>query len=59
MQLQKKVKEAAKAHRQQQSTLSISSTVPTKAKTFYKGRISKPHPPIIILEVEVAILIIL
>ena len=56
MQLRKEAREAAKAHRQRQLTLPILSTVPIKAKTPHKGRISKPHPPIIALEVEVAVL---
>ena len=56
MQLRKEAKKAAKAHRQRQLTLPISSTVPIKAKTPRKGRISKPHPPVIASEVEVAVL---
>ena len=56
MQFRKEAREAAKAYRQRQSTLPISSTVPIKAKTPRKGRISKPHPPVIASEVEVAVL---
>ena len=58
MQFRKEAREAAKAYRQRQSTLPISSTVPIKAKTPRKGRISKPHPPVIASEVEVAVLAI-
>ena len=58
IQFWKEAKKTTKAYYQQQSTLPISSTIPIKAKTPCKGRISKPHPPIIILEVEVAVLII-
>ena len=58
MQLRKEAKKATKAHHQQQLTLPISSIVPIKARTPRKGRISKPHPPIITSKVEVAVLII-
>ena len=48
-----------KAYYQQQSILLISFTVPIKAKTPYKRKISRLYPPIITSEVEVIILKIL